>query len=106
MEISVGPGEAAERRVCVRPGTLLTLVLHPRADDNRWTGVRSSAPALVLAAGWRTDADGTARATLRCAGTRGGAVEVTAAAKAPDVAGPAHVAFTLHVSVVPHTTEG
>ncbi|MEV0740386.1 acetyl-CoA synthetase [Streptomyces sp. NPDC050549] len=75
-------------------------------DDRRWTAVRSSAPVFVLVSGWRVDPDGTARASLRCAGTRSGAAEVTASAKAPDVAGAARTAFTLHVSVVPYTTQG
>ncbi|MER6267937.1 hypothetical protein [Streptomyces sp900105755] len=105
-KVTVGPGDAVEQRLCVRPGTVVSLVLRPRTDDKRWTAVRSSAPALVLASGWRVDGDGTARASLRCAGVRAGAAEVTASAKAPDVAGAARVAFTLHVSVVPYTTQG
>ncbi|MFI0966502.1 hypothetical protein ACH4S8_34685 [Streptomyces sp. NPDC021080] len=56
--------------------------------------------------GWHVDAVGTARASLRCAGTRGGTAEITATAKAPDVAGAARGAFTLDVSVVPHTPQG
>lgn len=105
-EVTVSPGGAVVRRLCVRPGTVVSLVLRPRPDDKRWTAVRSSAPVLVLASGWRVDADGTAHASLRCAGTRGGTADVTASAKAPDVAGAARVAFTLHVSVVPYTTQG
>lgn len=105
-DITVSPGDAVERRVCVRPGTVVSLVLEPRIDDKRWTAVRSSAPVFVLVSGWRVDADGTARASLRCAGTRAGAAVVTASAKAPDVAGAARVAFTLHLSVVPYTTQG
>jgi hypothetical protein len=105
-EVTVSPGDAVVRRFCVRPGTVVSLVLRPRSDDKRWAAVRSSAPALVLASGWRVDADGTAHASLRCAGTRGGTADVTASAKAPDVAGAARVAFTLHVSVVPYTTQG
>lgn len=84
----------------------MSLVLEPRTDDKRWTDVQSSAPVLVLASGWKLDADGTARASLRCAGTRGGTADVTALAKAPDVAGAPRVAFTLHVSVVPYTSQG
>ncbi|WP_307781860.1 acetyl-CoA synthetase [Streptomyces sp. MBT65] len=68
--------------------------------------MRSSAPVLVLVSGWRVDADGTAHASLRCAGTRGGTADVTASAKAPDVAGAARVVLTLHMSVVPYTTQG
>lgn len=105
-EVHLGPGDAVAQRLCVRPGAVVSLVLDPRADDKRWTAVRSSAPALVLVSGWRVDADGTARASLRCAGTRGGTAEVTAQAKAPDVSGAARVAFTLHVDVLPHTTQG
>jgi len=105
-EVTVGPGDAVVRRLCVRPGTVVSLVLLPRPDDKRWTAVRSSAPALVLTSGWRADADGTAHASLRCAGTRGGTADVTASAKAPDVAGAARVVLTLHVSVVPYTTQG
>lgn len=105
-EVVVSPGDAVARRLCVRPGTVVSLVLRPRVDDKRWTAVGSSAPVFVLVSGWRVDADGTARASLRCAGTRAGAAEVTAAARAPDVAGAARVAFTLHVSVVPYTTQG
>ena len=105
-EVVVGPGAAVARRLCVRPGTVVSLVLKPRVDDKRWTAVGSSAPAFVLVSGWRVAADGTARASLRCAGTRAGAAEVTVSAKAPDVAGAARTAFTLHVSVVPYTTQG
>ncbi|KUN29822.1 acetyl-CoA synthetase [Streptomyces antibioticus] len=92
--------------MCVRPGTVISLVLKPRTDDKRWTAARSSAPAFVLVSGWRVDADGTAHASLRCAGTRGGSAEVTASAKAPDVAGAARVAFTLDVDVVRYPQEG
>ncbi|MGW2566378.1 hypothetical protein [Streptomyces sp. NPDC001537] len=105
-EISVSPGDGVERRLCVRPGTVISLVLRPRTDDKRWKAVNTSAPALVPASGWRLDADGTAHATLRCAGTRGGEAVVTALAKAPDVAGAARAAFTLRISVVPYTTQG
>jgi hypothetical protein len=52
------------------------------------------------------DADGRARASLRCAGTRGGTAGITAQAKAPDVAGAARTVFTLHVNVLPYTTQG
>ncbi|MFB8128766.1 acetyl-CoA synthetase [Streptomyces mirabilis] len=90
----------------MRPGTVVSLVLRPRADDKRWTAIRSSAPVFVLASGWQLDTDGTAHASLRCAGTRGGTARITATAKAPDVAGAARVAFTLDVSVVPYTTQG
>ncbi|MEU4038355.1 hypothetical protein [Streptomyces collinus] len=105
-EVTVSPGGPARQRLCVRPGTVVTLVLRPRLDDRRWTAVRSSAPALVVPAGWRVDADGTAHAVLRCAGTRGGGAEVTAAARAPDVAGAARPAFTLRLDVVPYAREG
>ncbi|MFG2370215.1 acetyl-CoA synthetase [Streptomyces sp. NPDC048504] len=105
-EVTAGPGDAVVRRLCVRPGTVVSLVLRPRTDDKRWTAVRSSAPVLVLASGWRVDADGTAHASLRCAGTKGGTADVIASAKAPDVAGAAKAAFTLHLSVVPFTTQG
>nr|WSZ14004.1 acetyl-CoA synthetase [Streptomyces canus] len=105
-EVLFSPGDAVVQRLCLRPGAVVSLVLEPRADDRRWTAVLSSAPAFVLASGWRVDADGTARASLRCAGTRGGTAQVTARAKAPDVAGAARVAFTLHVDVVPHPTQG
>ncbi|MET7479737.1 acetyl-CoA synthetase [Streptomyces sp. NPDC005648] len=81
-------------------------MLEPRADDKRWTAVLSSAPALVAVSGWRLDADGTAHASLRCAGTRGGAAVVTAQAKAPDVAGAARTALTVRVDVVPYTAQG
>lgn len=104
-EVTVTPGDAPGQRLCVRPGTVVSLILQPRADDRRWVAVRSSAPAFVVASGWRVEADGSARASLRCAGTRGGTARVTALAKAPDVAGAAKVAFTLEVSVVPYTTE-
>ncbi|MFF3517014.1 acetyl-CoA synthetase [Streptomyces sp. NPDC002573] len=85
---------------------MVSLVLKPRVDDRRWTAVQSAAPVFVVASGWRVEADGTARASLRCAGTRGGTAKVTALAKAPDVAGAARAAFTLDVSVVPYPTEG
>jgi hypothetical protein len=52
------------------------------------------------------DADGTAHATLRCAGTRAGKAKITALAKAPDVAGAADGAFTLDISVVPYPRQG
>ncbi|MFD4503705.1 hypothetical protein [Streptomyces sp. NPDC058457] len=105
-EVTVAPGDAPRREVCVRPGTVLSLVLRPRVDDRRWTGVRSSAPAFAVVSGRRLDADGTAHASLRCAGTRGGSTVVTVTAKAPDVAGAARVAFTLDVSVVPYPRQG
>jgi hypothetical protein len=85
---------------------VVTLTLRPRTDDRRWTAVHSSAPVFVLPSGWRIDADGTAHATLSCAAVRAGAAEVTVLAKAPDVAGAARTAFTLHVSVVPYAKEG
>ncbi|WP_322657309.1 acetyl-CoA synthetase [Streptomyces justiciae] len=85
---------------------MVSLVLKPRTDDKRWTAARSSAPVFVLLSGWRVDADGTAHALLRCAGTRGGSARVTASAKAPDVAGAARVAFTLDVNVVLYPREG
>jgi len=85
---------------------VVSLVLRPRADDKRWTAVESSAPVFVVASGRRLDADGTAHASLRCAGTRGGRAEVTALAKARDVAGEAKIVFTLDVRVVPYTREG
>ncbi|WP_369251737.1 acetyl-CoA synthetase [Streptomyces sp. R41] len=105
-QVTVSPGDAVEQRLCVRPGTVVSLVLRPRTDDKRWTAVQSSAPVFVLASGWQVAADGTARASLRCAGTRGGTAVITALAKAPDVAGAARAAFTLHVSVVPYPTNG
>ncbi|MCX5049287.1 MULTISPECIES: acetyl-CoA synthetase [unclassified Streptomyces] len=85
---------------------MVTLVLKSRTDDKRWTAVQSSAPIFALVSEWQLEADGSARASLRCAGTRGGTARITASAKAPDVAGAARVAFTLDVSVVPYTTQG
>ncbi|WP_328552941.1 MULTISPECIES: hypothetical protein [unclassified Streptomyces] len=105
-KVGVTPGDAPGRHLCVRPGTVLSLVLAPRDDDKRWTGARSSAPVFVLVSGWKVAADGTARASVRCAGTRGGTADVTVSAKAPDVAGAPRVAFTLRVTVVPYTTRG
>lgn len=105
-EVTVSPGDAVEQRLCARPGTVVSLVLRPRIDDKRWTAVHSSVPVFVLPSGWRVAPDGTARAEVRCAGTRAGIAEVTATAKAPDVAGAARVAFTLHVTVVPHPNQG
>lgn len=105
-EVTFSPGDAVVQRLCLRPGAVVSFVLKPRTDDRRWTAVLSSAPAFVLASGWRVDADGTARASLRCAGTRGGTAQITARAKAPDVAGAARVAFTLHVDVLPYPTQG
>lgn len=106
VEVTVSPGDAVERRLCVRTGAMISVTLRPRADDRRWTAVRSAAPAVVLVSGWRVDADGTGRATLRCASVRGGAAGITVTAKAPDVAGAARTAFTLRVSVVPYAKEG
>ncbi|KUJ34773.1 acetyl-CoA synthetase [Streptomyces sp. NRRL F-5122] len=106
MKVAVSPGDRGGRQLCVRPGTGISLVLQPRADDKRWTGVRSSAPVFVLVSGWWVDADGTAHATLRCAGTRAGKAKITGLAKAPDVAGAADGAFTLDISVVPYPREG
>ncbi|MFJ9901816.1 acetyl-CoA synthetase [Streptomyces sp. NPDC101152] len=83
----------------------MTLLLRPRVDDKRWTAVNSSAPVFVVVSGWRTDADGSAHASLRSAGTRGGTAQITATAKAPDVAGAARVVFTLHVNVVPYPAQ-
>ncbi|SOE06960.1 hypothetical protein [Streptomyces sp. Ag109_G2-15] len=105
LQVTVSPGDRV-RRLCVRPGAVVTLVLRARVDDKRWTGVVSSAPALVVPAGWQVDADGTAHATLRCAGTRGGAARVTVSAKAPDVAGAPRGVFTLDVNVVPYPQNG
>ncbi|MFH8773197.1 hypothetical protein [Streptomyces sp. NPDC017958] len=105
VEVTVSPGDRV-RGLCVRPGTVMTLLLRPRLDDKRWTGVVSSAPALVLVSGWQVDPDGTAHATLRCAGTRGGAARVTVSAKAPDVAGAPRGVFTLDVNVVPYAQNG
>ncbi|MEV5841241.1 hypothetical protein AB0M32_04650 [Streptomyces sp. NPDC051985] len=106
VEVVVRPGDGTGRRLCVRPGAVVSLVLGARSDDRRWTAVRSSAPAFVVVSGWRVGADGTGYATLRCAGARGGAARVTVSAKAPDVAGAAGVAFTLDVRVVPYGREG
>lgn len=106
VEVTVDPGDAAVQRLCARPGTILSLVLKPRVDDRRWTAALSSAPAFVVVSGWQVDGDGTARAALRCAGTRGGTAEITVRAKAPDVAGAARTALTLHVDVRPYTTQG
>ncbi|MFE1886763.1 hypothetical protein [Streptomyces diastatochromogenes] len=105
VQVAVSPGDRV-RQLCLRPGAVVTLVLRPRVDDKRWTGVVSSAPALVVPAGWQVDADGTAHATLRCAGTRGGAARVTVSAKAPDVAGAPRGVFTLDVNVVPYPQNG
>ncbi|MFI6565041.1 hypothetical protein [Streptomyces sp. NPDC050534] len=105
-QVTVSPGDAPTRRLCVRPGTVISIVLEPRADDRRWTAVHSSAPVFVVASGWRLGPDGSAHASLRCAGTRGGGARITALAKAPDVAGAARAAFTLDVSVVPYPKEG
>ncbi|MGQ4434052.1 acetyl-CoA synthetase [Streptomyces sp. SAS_260] len=68
--------------------------------------MRSSAPVFAVVSGWNANTDGTARASVRCAGTRGGAARITATAKAPDVAGAPRVVFTLDLSVVPYTTQG
>jgi len=106
VKVAVSPGDRGGRQLCVRPGTGISLVLQPRADDKRWRGVQSSAPVFVLVSGWRVDADGTAHATLRCAGTRAGKAKITALAKAPDVAGAADGAFTLDISVVPYPRQG
>ncbi|WP_225829695.1 hypothetical protein [Streptomyces sp. NK08204] len=106
VEVVVSPGDPVRRALCVRPGAVLTLVLHPRVDDKRWVDVHSSAPALVLPTGWQVQVAGGARATLRCAGTRGGSAEVTVTAKAPDVAGAARPVFTLDVTVVPYPQNG
>lgn len=106
VQVTVAPGDPPRQRLCVRPGTVVALVLEPRVDDKRWTAGRSSAPVFVVVSGWRVDADGTAHATLRCAGTRGGGARMTALAKAPDVAGAAGVAFTLDVTVPPYRQEG
>lgn len=106
VQVTVSPGDAPARRLCVRPGTVVSLVLAPRADDRRWTAVHSSAPVFVVASGWRVGPDGAAHASLRCAGTRGGSAKITVLAKAPDVAGAARAAFTLDMSVVPYPKEG
>lgn len=105
-EVTVAPGDPLRRQMCVRPGTVVSLVLRPRTDDKRWTAVRSSAPVFVLVSGWRVAADGTAHASLRSAGTRGGSAEITASAREPDVAGPGGVVFTLDVTVRPYAREG
>ena len=105
-EVTVAPGDPLRRQLCVRPGTVVSLVLRPRTDDRRWTAVQSSAPVFVLGSGWRVDADGTAHAALRSAGARGGSAEITALAKAPDVAGAARVMFTLDLRVIPYAQAG
>lgn len=105
-EVTVSPGDPVRRPVCVRPGTVVTLVLSPRTDGKRWTAVRSSAPALVLVSGRQVAADGTAHVSLRAAGTRGGSAEITVSAKEPDVAGTGGVGFTLAVTVTPYAREG
>lgn len=68
--------------------------------------MRSSVPAFAVVSGWKASAEGAARASLRCAGTRGGTARITATAKAPDLAGAPRVVFTLDLSVVPYTTRG
>ncbi|MFE3855502.1 acetyl-CoA synthetase [Streptomyces griseorubiginosus] len=105
MEITVAPGDPVRRQVCVRPGTVVSLVLRPRTDGKRWTAVRSSAPVLVLVSGRRVAADGTAHISLRSAGTRGGSAEIGVSAREPDVAGTGGVAFTLDVTVTPYARE-
>ncbi|MET7689118.1 acetyl-CoA synthetase [Streptomyces sp. NPDC005483] len=102
----MSPDDPVRRQMCVRPGAVVSLVLRPRSDGKRWTALRSSAPAFVQPSGWHLEADGAARAVLRCAGTRGGTADITALAKEPDLAGAGGVAFTLQVNVVPHTTAG
>lgn len=106
VEVTVSPGHAVVQRLCVRPGTVVSLVLEPRVDDKRWRAVRSSAPVFAVVSGWKANTDGTARASVRCAGTRGGTANITATAKAPDLAGAPRVVFTLDLSVVPYTTQG
>ncbi|WP_405970011.1 hypothetical protein [Streptomyces sp. NBC_00988] len=106
VNVTVSPGDAVEQRLCVRPGTVVSLVLKSRTDDKRWTVLLSSAPVFVVVAGWQPAKDGSARASLRCAGTRGGIARITAMAKVPDVAGAARVVFTLYVSVVPYPRQG
>lgn len=106
VELTVSPDDPVRQRMCVRPGTVVSLVLRPRTDGRRWTAVRSSAPVFVVPSGWQVAADGTAGASLRCAGTRGGAADITVLAKEPDLAGVGRAAFTLQVNVVPHTTAG
>jgi len=105
-QITVSPGDPVRRPVCVRPGTVVSLVLSPRTDGKRWTAVRSSAPALVLVTGRQVAADGTAHVSLRAAGTRGGSAEITVSAKEPDLAGTGGVGFTLAVTVTPYAREG
>ncbi|WP_020133480.1 hypothetical protein [Streptomyces sp. 351MFTsu5.1] len=92
--------------MCVRPGTVVSLVLSPRTDGKRWTAVRSSAPALVLVTGRQVAADGAAHVSLRAAGTRGGSARITVSAKEPDLAGAGGVGFTLDVTVTPYAREG
>ncbi|MFF4732558.1 hypothetical protein ACFY3M_46460 [Streptomyces mirabilis] len=41
VEVTVSPGDAVERRLCVRTGAMVSVTLRPRADDRRWTAVRS-----------------------------------------------------------------
>ncbi|MFF7948328.1 acetyl-CoA synthetase [Streptomyces griseorubiginosus] len=105
-QVTVSPGDPVRRPVCVRPGTVVSLVLSPRTDGKRWTAVRSSAPALVLVTGRQVAADGTAHVSLRTAGTRGGSAEITVSAKEPDLAGSGGVGFTLDVTVTPYAREG
>jgi len=103
-ELIVGEGAPREERLCVRPGTVVSLVLLARAGE-RWTAVASSAPALALPFGWRVAADGTAHTAVRCAVVRAGRADITVTARAPDLAGPAPVGFTLRLSVLPRPKE-
>ncbi|MCZ0985048.1 acetyl-CoA synthetase [Streptomyces diastatochromogenes] len=84
----------------------MTLVLRPRVDDKRWTGVVSSAPALVVPAGWQVDRGRHRARHPALRGHPGGAARVTVSAKAPDVAGAPRGVFTLDVNVVPYPQNG
>jgi hypothetical protein len=104
-EITITPSDPPRRQLCARPGTTVSRVLQPRTDHKRWKAVHSSAPIFVLVSGWRVDADGTAHASLRCAGTRGGSAIITALAKAPAASGSAHGVFALDMTVIHYARE-
>ncbi|WP_189971634.1 hypothetical protein [Streptomyces violascens] len=74
MTITHGSANAAVRRLCVRPGSTVTVVLEPRPKGS-WPAPHASSPMLATITSTATGQDGASRVTLRAART--GSVTIT-----------------------------
>ncbi|MFE4869771.1 acetyl-CoA synthetase [Streptomyces sp. NPDC056682] len=74
MTTTHGSTDPAARRLCVRPGTTVTVVLEPRPGGS-WPPPHTSSPMLATVTATATDRDGTSHVTLRAART--GSVTIT-----------------------------